>query len=93
MSDYGLKVFDSSGNCTLDVTDRITRLRYQTTVSADVSDSVVLSDISGLLTFECSIGRTKDYVAHTVSRSGTTISWTAASSFSCDSEIFVFIYT
>jgi len=28
MADYGLKIFDASGNVKLDTSDKITRLRY-----------------------------------------------------------------
>jgi len=98
MSDYGLKVWDASGNVTLDTTDSITRLRYSNEVAADASSSVTLSDISGLDSVEISISLEDDFAktAHDVSRSGTTITWTAQSGTfndSADSLIFVFLYS
>jgi len=98
MSDYGLKVWDASGNVTLDTTDSITRLRYSNEVAADASSSVTLSDISGLDSVEISVGLEDDFAktAHDVSRSGTTITWTAQSGTfnnSADSLIFVFLYS
>ena len=98
MSDYGLKVWDASGNVTLDTTDSITRLRYSNEVAADASSSVTLSDISGLDSVEISISLEDDFAttAHAVSRSGTTITWTAQSggfNDSADSLIFVFLYS
>lgn len=98
MSDYGLKVFDSSGNTVLDTTDRITRLRYSNEVAADASSSTTLSDISGLESVEISIGLETDWnkASHLVARSGTTISWTAQSGTrysSANSLIFSFLYT
>jgi len=77
MSDYGLKVFDSGGVCTLDVTDTLTRLRYSVEVAAGVSSSIVLSDISGKNTAQFGLGLENSKTPHGVSRSGTTISWTA----------------
>jgi len=98
MADYGLKVFDSSGNVTLDTTDTITRFRYSKEVAADASSSVTLSDISGLDSVEISVSTDSsfDSIGHDVSRSGTTITWTAKSSVlgaSSASLIFVFLYS
>ena len=98
MADYGLKVFDSSGNTTLDTTDTITRFRYSKEVAADASSNVTLSDISGLDSVEISISLEDDFgkIAHDVARSGTTITWTAQSDVfnnSSNSLIFVFLYS
>jgi len=100
MSDYGMKIYDSSSGVTLDVADRITRLRYSNLVAAGSSDSVVLGDISGLLSVEFGmtviVSPSTSVVAHDVSRSGTTISWTAKSGTkysSSDTIVFVFLYT
>ena len=96
MSDYGLKTFDASGNVKLDTIDRITRLRYQNTVSAGASSSSTLADIDGKSTCEFGIALEADKTAHFVSRSGTTISWTAAGSNlkpSSDTLVVVFLYT
>jgi len=98
MADYGLKVFDASGNVILDVTDRITRFRYSNEVAAGADGSVTLSDIDGLSSVGISVGleTDRDKCCHKVSRSGTTISWTAQSGGSFDSAnslIFLFLYT
>ena len=98
MSDYGLKVWDASGNVTLDTTDSITRLRYSNEVAADASSSVTLSDISGLDSVEISVCLEQAYgkCPHLASRSGTTLSWTAQSGAyytSAASLIFLFLYS
>lgn len=98
MADYGLKVFDASGNILLDLTDNITRLRYSNEVASGVSSSTTLSDIAGLSSVEISIGLETDWgkVSHLFERSGTTVSWTAISGnffSSADSLVFVFLYT
>ena len=98
MSDYGLKVWDASGNVTLDTTDSITRFRYSNEVAVDASSSVTLSDISGLDSVEISVSLETDAekCAHDISRSGTTITWTAQSDLnfsSSSSLLFIFLYT
>ncbi len=95
---YGLRVYDASGDITLDTTDRITRLRWYKEVAAGASGDTTLSDIDGLETVEISTKISTDHctAAHLVSRSGTTISWDAQSGTnynSADSLIFVFLYT
>jgi hypothetical protein len=99
MADYGLRVWDDSGDITLDLTDNITRFRYAAEVAAGANNNVDLPDIDGLETIEISVGIAGEYYyqcAHLVSRSGTTISWTAQSGLaysSCSSLIFSFLYT
>jgi len=95
MAGYGLKVFDSGGSLILDLTDTITRLRYSNEVNGGVSDNVVLSDIAGKSTAEFGIGLEAAKTAHGVTRSGTTISWTARGSTyrpSGKTLILVFLY-
>ena len=98
MSDYGLQIRDSSGNITLDTTDVITRFRYSNEVAAGASSNTTLSDISGLNSVEISVGLETDWnkASHLITRSGTTISWTAQSGTrysSANSLIFSFLYT
>ena len=98
MADYGLRIKNALGTVLLDTSDRITRFRYNTTANAGVSDSIELSDISGILSVEFSVGLEKNLLKaqHGVSRSSNTISWTASSGTeytSMDSLIFVFLYT
>ena len=96
MADYGLKIFDSSGTAVLDTTDKIARLRYSVVATAGNSSSTVLSDISGKTTVEFAFGLATGWkIPHSVSRSGTTISWTARTMefhTSCDTFILVFLY-
>jgi len=97
MSDYGLKVFDGSNNVKLDTTDRITRLRYSNEVAAGASSSTTLSDISGKSTAQFGIALEAAKTPHVVTRSGTTISWTARSGGSyhpsSNTLVLVFLYT
>ena len=96
MADYGLKVWDSAGTLILDLTDTITRLRYSGEVAAGVDGSIVLSDINGKSTVEIGVALEDEKLPHFVSRSGTTISWTAKSNPYYDSSnslVLVFLYT
>ena len=100
MADYGLKISNTTGAIILDVGDKITRLRYSSGVSAGASGSTVLNDISGASSAEFGLAimtsPSTSAVAHDVSRSGTTISWTAKSGTkysSSDTAIFTFLYT
>lgn len=96
MSDYGLKVFDSGGVCTLDLTDNITRLRYSNVVAGGASSSTTLSDIDGKSTCQFGIALESGKTPHGVTRSGTTISWTARAGGtyrpSSNTLILVFLY-
>lgn len=74
---YGLRVKDAAGNVLLDSTELTFRVRYNIVVGSGVSGSVNLPDISGKTTELLSIPLTADALPHEVSRSGTTISWTA----------------
>jgi len=99
MADYGLRIWDAAGNIQLDLTDKITRLRYSTIAAAGVSGSIDLPDIAGLSSVEFAVLINPDSwsrVSHSVSRSGTVISWSPNSGTnysSGDSLIFVFLYT
>ena len=55
MADYGLRIWDAAGNIRLDLTDKITRLRYTTIAAANTSGSVDLPDIAGLLSVEFAV--------------------------------------
>ena len=76
---YGLRVRDALGGITLDTSDIVGRIRYSTVVSAGTSDSIVLPDIDGKTTILFSIPVEGDKIAHSISRSGTIISWAAQS--------------
>jgi len=95
MADYGLKCWDSGGNLTLDLTDTISRLRYSVEVPDGDSDSIVLADIDGKSTVQFAVALETSKIPPSVTRSGTTISWTtrAGGTFlSSDALILVFIY-
>ena len=95
MADYGLKIFDSGGNVKLDLSDTITRLRYSVEVAGGASSSTTLSDISGKSTAQFGIALEAAKTPHAVTRSGTTISWTArGDSFwpSSNTLVLVFLY-
>jgi len=104
MSEYGLRIWDSIGNIITDITDRLNRHRYNNEVNAGVSSNTVLSDINGLTTIEMSVMinppithvvATYSKCPHQIVRSGTTITWTAASGTyhtSNDSLLSVFFY-
>jgi len=95
---YGLKIYDSSGNVVLDITDKITRYRYSTEAPSNTNGSVELSDISGIQSVEFSLKLDTTYntCPHLVTRSGNTISWSHQSGdnySSANSLIFIFLYT
>uniref|UniRef100_A0A6M3KZR7 Tail protein n=1 Tax=viral metagenome TaxID=1070528 RepID=A0A6M3KZR7_9ZZZZ len=95
MATYGLKTYDSSGTVTLDTTDAISRLRYSIEATATVSGNITLSDISGKTTSEFAVCKEQNKTPHLVSRSGTSITWTAESSNfypSGDSLVLIFLY-
>jgi len=93
---YGLRIKDASGNVKLDTSHRISRLRYVTYVSAGASGSVELADIAGLSSLEFGIAVNGTGVSHTVTRAGTTISWSPNNGTrfsSADTLVYVFLYT
>ncbi len=97
MADYGLRVYDSSGNLTLDVTDKITRLVFSEEDSAGDSSSHTDANIDGLSTIEIAVGVDTTFYKfpHKTTRSGTTISWEPSmtdSNSRADSVIFSFLY-
>ena len=76
---YGLRVKDAVGNIVVDTTDWLFRIRYSNVVAGEASSNVVLADIDGKTTELVSIALEDDKLAHDVTRSGTTITWTAKS--------------
>ncbi len=100
---YGMRLRNNKGKIILDTADVTARVRYSVVETAGNNDSVVLSDIAGKTTELISIGLGTGsdspsapyaYAAHSVTRSGTTISWTANSGAqynSMDSLIIVLL--
>ena len=79
--DYGMKVWDASGNLKLDVTDRVTRLRLKFVIGegGESGNSGALSDIAGHSSAQFVIS-TGNHLPHVATRSGTTIYWATRSS-------------
>lgn len=74
---YGLQIKNARGEETLEVTNKISRLRYTTNATAGNNGNVVLADIVGKKTVQFAVPIEANKVAHKVERSGTTISWTS----------------
>jgi len=94
---YGLRVKDNSGDVVLDISNEVTRFRHSQAVSADASGNVDLTDIDGMNSVEFSVMTQTiyNYAPHSVSRSGTVISWAPNSGAiysSANSLIFLFLY-
>ena len=92
---HGLRTRDASGNILVDISSRLTRLRYSVEVAAADSGSITLDDLTGLSTAEIAIINKASPAwtdaAHLVSRSGNTISW-SPDVIAVNSIILVFIY-
>jgi len=104
---YGLRIKDAAGNVLVNYDARLNRNRYAAEVAAAASNNTTLADTSGLTTAEFSIMvnpptdmtvvANARYCQHSFVRSGTTFTWTKASSVSAycsdnDSLIFSFFY-
>ena len=95
--DYGMRVWDANGNLKLDVTDRVTRLRYENSVDEESNgNSGALADIDGYDSIQFSISQAKSGFGdheHLVTRSGTTITWVHRSIYSLENmTIMCFLY-
>lgn len=77
MAGYGVRIYNSSGDVTLDITDEIGRFIYTTLAYPNTNGSVTLSDINGKKTCEFGICAVSGGLAHHVYRSGNTIYWQA----------------
>jgi len=77
---YGLRIKDAVGNIVVDTSDWLFRIRYSNVVAGGASSNVVLADIDGKTTELISIPLEDGKLAHKVTRSGTTITWTAKTS-------------
>lgn len=79
---HGLRVWDASGNLTLDITDHLSRVLYHAVVSADNEGSTTIDVPAGGYVVPCSqlVSATfQPWVApHKVTLSGTTLSWERA---------------
>jgi len=92
---FGIECWDGNGNKTLDQNSIVSRQVYANVVAAGSSGSVDLPDIAGKEAIYFSYATSGgDALAHTVSRSGTIISWSPRSSSqnsSSNSLILVFV--
>lgn len=77
---FGLQCFDSTGNITLDFTDRITRVLFSRVVAADTSgsDTIELPDgnVNRIFAYAIPLNSNGDKAAHNVSVSDDVVSWT-----------------
>jgi len=93
---YGLRTRDAQGVINLDSSDFLSRIVWFNVVLADTSDSEVISAIAGKTTVEFSFPLEGTFkAAHSISRAGTTITWTkqdyAGYSNSSDSLLVVIL--
>lgn len=96
MAGYGVRIYDSSGNITLDITDEIGRYIYFTMAYPNTNGSVTLNEINGKKTCEFGICAVSGGLAHYVYRSGNTIYWRARDTSVRHSQytyIMVFLYS
>jgi hypothetical protein len=101
MADYGLRVKNASGTVILNITDRITRWKWNSSQTASSGNSGALSEINGLQTCEFAIPvgawGSRDNIPHDISRSGNTLTWTARTLspffYPATCIIFCFAYT
>jgi hypothetical protein len=77
---FGLQCFDSTGNITLDFTDRITRVLFSRVVAADTTGSYVIElpdgNVNRTFSYAIPLNSPGDKAAHDVSISGNVVSWT-----------------
>jgi hypothetical protein len=97
---YGLRIKNANGTVILNITDRITRWKWNSSHTTGSGNSGALSEINGLQTCEFAIpvnAYGTSWVPHAISRSTNTLTWTARSlspffdSATC--IIFCFAYT
>ena len=108
MSDFGMKCWDAQGRQTLDLTDTISRLRFQTVAGTDQSGSIYLPDIVGKQSVGFAISVAippaayqattfpQGYHAHYVTVNGSKVSWEPqglSHKPNATSNIIVFLYT
>lgn len=94
---YGLKILNATGETIIDENSKLNRNRYTTVATGGVAGDVTLDDISGQTTVELAIAinpSAVNDVAHSISRSGTTVSWAVPTGpvTNKDSLIFIFLY-
>jgi hypothetical protein len=95
---YGLRIKDAGGATVIDESSKINRQRYSKETTLNETDSISLSDISGLSTALVSIMINPPDIRscpHRISLSGTTLSWSPAAIANinnCASLIGIFIY-
>jgi len=76
--EYGLRCRDNTGKIVLDTINNITRNVYMSAQTASSNNSGALDQLNGIKSGEFCVPINADFTksAHTVSRSGDTISWT-----------------
>ncbi len=89
MSSFGIHTLNSKGEETLNVTDKITRIRWTYTTTTGESGSIVLPDIAGKKSLQYSVGITHAENPHTFTRNGTLLEWSGTEA----SILVLFLYT
>lgn len=95
---FGLKVFNSSGVATLDVSNRLTRLLYERNLPSTESSSTTVSGLdSDCVAFAINLetGATApEKFPHLISVSGNTVTWTKFpnASFAANTKLIIFKY-
>jgi len=87
---YGLKIYDDTGRIRVDVSDKLTRLRFYKILAPGESGSVNLPDFDSA---KAGVHVYSGLYGHHVTISGTVISWSPFNDkYQDSSEIFVFYY-
>jgi hypothetical protein len=92
---HGLRVYDSSGVLTLDISSLLTRQIYERDLPAGETSSVSIADFNSANCIAMAIPTdpaTKDLMGHVISTSGTTITWTSVGALGTPCKLVVFKY-
>lgn len=94
MSEYGLRLSDSSGNIILNSDNTLCIVRYTVDIAEDAEGSIDLTDLSGrqFVAFAISTG---SGVTHTITISGITVSWSKTVPYpyvTSSSKLYVLVY-
>lgn len=99
---HGLEIYDAAGALVMGVTNRVTRLIYTRALPAAESSSATVTDFDAATCVAFAVPRltatplaVSPQRGHTISTSGTTITWTAADPSAAvrrDCDLFVFAY-
>ena len=91
-----MQCFNANGDMTLSTLDTVTRIVHWDVAAAGASGSVDLPDIDGKPTFHFALQMSESTWPHSVTRNGTTISWSPINNgdlSSGNSVIIVMLYS